>query len=177
MNHSSPVVEGQLESSALISRPTSAALASAVFIVPLALSWSTSPAPQHPRVLLWYTLLSKPDYKPSDWAIPVTWGVIETAMAVAAYRLIRQPQSAARNKALALLALNTVSIGGWSRVFFGSRSLPVSTVAAAAMIGSGAAYIEQARKVDKQSALAGIPFVAWVAFATLLTAELWRRNR
>ena len=98
-------------------------------------------------------------------------------MAVAAYRLIRQPQSAARNKALALLALNTVSIGGWSRVFFGSRSLPVTTVAAAAMIGSGAAYIEQARKVDKQSALAGIPFVAWVAFATLLTAELWRRNR
>lgn len=177
MKYSSPVIEGQAQPALLLSRPAAAAVASAVFLVPLALSWSTSPAPQHPRVLLWYRLLSKPDFKPPDWAIPVTWGMIETAMAVAAYRLLRRAQSAPRHKALALLALNTVSIGGWSRVFFGNRNLPVSTISAVAMIGSGAAYIQQARKIDKPSALAGIPFVAWVAFATLLTAELWRRNR
>lgn len=160
-----------------LGRPAAAALSTAVYAVPLALSWSTSPAPQHPRVLLWYTLLSKPGYKPPDWVIPTAWGLIETAMAAASYRLLRQPSSPPRNQALGLLAFNTVAIGAWSQLFFGGRNLPASTVAAAAMIGTGAAYVAQARKVDKPAAIAGVPFVAWVAFATLLTASLWRRNR
>ena len=158
-------------------RPEAAALSTAVYLVPLALSWSTSPAPQHPRVLLWYSLLSKPGHKPPDWVIPVAWGLIETGMAAASYRLLRHPASAPRNRALGLLALNTVSIGAWSQLFFGGRNLAASTVAAATMIGTGAAYVAEARKVDKPAAAAGIPFVAWVAFATLLTAGLWRRNR
>jgi tryptophan-rich sensory protein len=128
-------------------------------------------------VLLWYALLSKPGYKPPDWAIPVAWGLIETAMAVASYRLLRHPASAPRNRALGLLALNTVCIGAWSQLFFGGRNLPASTLAAAAMVASGAAYVAQARRVDKPAAIAGVPFVVWVAFATLLTAGLWRRNR
>lgn len=160
-----------------LSRPAAAALSSAVYLLPLALSWSTSPGPQHPRVLLWYTLLRKPGYKPPDWVIPVAWGLIETAMATATYRLLRHPASGPRNRALGLLAVNTVSIGAWSRLFFGGRDLATSTVAAAAMVGTGAAYAAQARQVDKPAALAGVPFVAWVAFATLLTAALWRRNR
>lgn len=177
MNFSSPAFKNHAYLNVPASRSAAAMLSSAVFLVPLALSWSTSPAPQHPRVLLWYSLLRKPNYKPPDWVIPVAWGFIETGMAVATYRLLRHSPSEPRSKALGLLALNTVGIGAWSRLFFGGRSLPVSTVAAAALVVSGTAYVDQARKVDKQSAIAGIPFVAWVAFATLLTAELWRRNR
>jgi tryptophan-rich sensory protein len=37
--------------------------------------------------------------------------------------------------------------------------------------------VAQAKRVDGLAAGAGVPFVAWVAFATLLTAALWRRNR
>lgn len=133
--------------------------------------------PQHPKPLLWYAMLSKPGYKPPDWVIPVAWGLIETGMATASYRLLRYPSSNARNRALGLLALNTISIGAWSQLFFGGRNLLASTAAAAAMVGTGVLYIEQARQVDKPAALAGVPFVAWVAFATLLTAGLWRRNR
>ena len=70
-----------------------------------------------------------------------------------------------------------LAIGGWSRLFFGSRNLPASTFASAALIASGAAYVDRARRVDRGAALAGAPFVAWVAFATVLTAEIWRRNR
>lgn len=163
--------------SAGASQLAAAALSSAVFVIPLALSWSTSPALQHPRVLLWYSLLRKPQYKPPDWMIPVAWALIESSMAVASYRLLRLPSSEPRDRALGLLAVNTVCIGAWSRVFFGSRNLPASTVAAAAMIVPGAAFVHEARKVDKASAMAGVPFIGWVAFATLLTAALWRRNR
>ena len=177
MNPSLPNPNGAELPNTGLSRTAAAALSSAVYVVPLALSWSSSPAPQHPQPLIWYSLLSKPGFKPPDWVIPVAWGLIETGMASASYRLLRYPDSPPRNRALGWLALNTVSIGAWSQLFFGGRNLPASTLAAAAMVGTGAAYVYQARKVDKPAAMAGLPFVGWVAFATLLTAALWRRNQ
>ena len=126
---------------------------------------------------IWYRLLRQPDFKPPDAAIPIAWSVIDSALAVGAYRLLRRPDSAARNRALAWWALNVGLIGGWSGLFFGRRNLPASTAVAAAMVGTGAAYVVQARAVDRPAAAAGVPFVAWVAFATVLTAAIWRRNR
>lgn len=152
-------------------------LAAAAYVVPLALSYSTAPSPNHPRTLLWYKTLRMPSFKPPDAAVPLAWAAIETTLAFAAYRLLRRPGSPARSRALAWLGANVVAIGGWSRLFFGQRNLPASTIAAATMIGSGAAFVAEARKVDGSASAAGVPFVAWVAFATVLTAAIWRRNR
>ena len=158
-------------------RGAAALLALGSYLVPYALSRSTTPSPDHPRVLLWYATLRKPGFKPPDIAIPIAWMGLETGLAVAAYRLLRLPSTAPRNRSLAWLAANVTAIGAWSRLFFGGRNLPLSTFAAAAMVGTGAAYVAEARRSDDVAAAAGVPLVAWVAFATLLTAALWRRNR
>ena len=154
-----------------------AAIATTAYVVPFALSRSTTPSPDHPRVFFWYRLLRKPAIKPPDLAIPIAWVAIETGLAFAGYRLMRAPSSPPRNRALALLAGNIVGIGGWSRLFFGNRSLPVATVAAAGLGVTAAIYVNEARKVDKPAAAASVPLVAWVCFATVLTAALWRKNR
>lgn len=154
-----------------------AAIATTAYVVPYALSRSTSPSPDHPRVFLWYRLLRQPRFKPPDIAIPLTWLGIESGLAFAAYRLLRAAPSKPRTRALALLLGNVVGIGGWSRVFFGGRNLPVSTVAASALIVSSAAYVNTARKVDGPAAVASAPMIGWVVFATVLTAALWKRNR
>lgn len=159
------------------SRGLALAVASEAFVLPLLLSRSTSPSPDHPRILVWYRTLKKPGFKPPDIAIPIAWTVIESLLAVAGYRLLRRPATPERNRALGWLAGNVVAIGAWSRLFFGARNLPASTIAAAALIGTGAAYVAQAKKADSAAAAAGVPFVAWVAFATVLTAAIWRRNR
>ena len=153
------------------------ALASGAFIAPLLLSRSTSPTPDHPRVFLWYRTLRQPSFKPPDAVIPLAWIAIETCLAGAAYRLLRKAPSPARNRSLALLGGNVLAIGAWSRLFFGRRHLPASTVAAAAMVATGARYVAEARRVDAPSAAAGVPFTAWVAFATVLTGAIWRLNR
>lgn len=160
-----------------LSRPLAVVLAVGAYALPYLLSRSTTPTPDHPRVFLWYRLLSQPKFKPPDIAIPIAWTLIESGLAVAAYRLLRKPSSPDRNASLALLAGNVAAIGGWSRIFFGGRNLPASTVAAAAMIGTGAAYVSETRRIDPVAAAAGVPFTAWVAFATLLTASIWNRNR
>ena len=153
------------------------AAALSAYLVPLLLSRSTSPTPDHPRILLWYKALRTPRYKPPDLAIPIAWTAIESAMAVAAYRLLRRRPERARNRALAWLGVNIVGIGAWNRLFFGQRSLSMSTVAATALVASAASYVGEARRVDRAAAAAGVPLVAWLAFATVLTADIWRRNR
>jgi benzodiazapine receptor len=154
-----------------------AGIASLALVVPLAMSRSTSPTPDHPKILLWYKTLNQPAFKPPDIAIPLGWTLIESGLAVAAYRLLRKKNDTDRNASLAWLAGNVVAIGAWSRLFFGRRNLPASTLAAAAMVGTGAAYVAVARPVDKVAAAAGVPLVVWVGLATVLTAAIWRRNR
>ena len=157
--------------------PLAAVIASSALWLPLLISASASPSPNHPRIMLWYRTLRQPTFKPPDLAIPLAWTAIEAALAFSTYRLLRSPASAAKNKALAWMTGNVLMIGGWSRLFFKHRNLPVSTAAAAAMVVSGAALTAQARKVDTAAAVATVPFVAWVAFATVLTGAIWRLNR
>jgi len=156
--------------------PVAAAIASCAFTVPLALSISSTPTPNHPRTMLWYLTLRKPTFTPSDWLFPVAWTGVEAGLATAAYRLLRAVPSAARTKALALWGWNVCMIGGWSRWFFKHHNLGVSTVAAAGLVSSGVAFVHDAKRVDRKASLAGLPFVGWVAFATVLTATMWRLN-
>ena len=125
----------------------------------------------------WYRVLRKPSFQPPDVVVPVAWGLIDAALTFGGYRLLRKRGSATRNRALGWWAMNVAMIGGWSGIFFGNRNLPASTAAAALMVGTGAAYVAEAWRVDKPAAVAGIPYLGWIAFATGLTAALWKRNR
>ena len=171
----------ETETTSLVSKPIprglALCLASAAWLVPALMSGSTAPSPNHPRVLLWYKTLRQPPWKPPDIAIPLAWMGIETCLAAAAYRLLRRPGSLARDLSLGWLATNVVGIGGWSWLFFGKRNLAASTVAAAGLLGTSVAYVACAREEDPKAAAEGLPLVAWVAFATVLTASIWRRNR
>jgi tryptophan-rich sensory protein len=159
-------------------RPLAAAtIASSTYLIPYLMSRSTSPTPDHPATWAWYRNLAKPAFNPPDRVFPIAWLAIESTLAWSGYRMLLRPSTRPRNISLALLAGNVVGIGAWGRLFFGSKNLPVSTVASAALCASATAYVAQSAKVDRRAAAAGIPFVAWVAFATVLTASVWRKNR
>ena len=135
-----------------------------------------SPDRSHPGIDRWYHDLDKPGFTPPDPVFAAVWPVLEALLAAGGYRLLRAPNTPERNVALALWLVNVAMIGGWTKVFFGERSLTGGAVGAAAMIGTGAAYVERASRVDDLAAAAGVPFTAWVAFATVLSEEIRRRN-
>jgi benzodiazapine receptor len=160
-----------------LSKSVAAAISSCAFAVPLALSLSSTPSPNHPRTMLWYLSLREPAFKPPDWLFPFAWTGIEAALATAGYRLLRASSSTARTKSLALWGWNVFMIGGWSRLFFKRHQLAVSTVAAASLVASSISFVNEAKKVDAAASRAGLPLVGWVAFATVLTATIWHLNR
>jgi translocator protein len=135
------------------------------------------PTPNDPETFHWYQSLEKPGWTPPGPVIGTVWSVIETGLAWGGYRLLRQPRTPARDAAAALWIFNVGMIGGWSEIFFGTKRLGVSALASGAMIGTGAAYIATATKVDRKAAATGVPYVAWLCLATVLATEVWRLNR
>ena len=135
-----------------------------------------APDPSHPGIRRWYRKLDKPGYTPTDAAFGAVWPVLEAGLAVGGYRLLRRPRSAARNTATGLWLLNTAMIGGWTALFFREKKLGASALASGAMIASSAAYVAAAAKEDRVAAAAGVPFVAWLGFATVLAERIWRDN-
>jgi translocator protein len=156
--------------------PKAAAIGAAALLLPALLSMSSTPSPNHPGIWRWYKSLREPAFKPPDALFPIVWTGIEAALAVAGYRLARAQASPARTRSLTLWGWNVVTIGAWSRLFFKRHDLGASTVAAAGLVATSAAFSIQAKSVDRIAARAGLPLLGWAAFATVLTAAVWQLN-
>ena len=81
-----------------------------------------------------------------------------------------------RNRALRLWVSQLAANAQWSKLFFGQHRPTLALADVLALEGTIASYIAAARKVDRAAANAFIPYGAWVAFATVLNAEIARRN-
>jgi tryptophan-rich sensory protein len=135
-----------------------------------------APDRTHPGIRRWYHRLDKPHFTPPDAVFGAVWPVLESGLAVGGYRLLRQPAGGSRDAAVGLWLLNTAMVGGWTEMFFRRKQLGASAAASAAMVATGAAYVATAAKVDRPAAALGVPFVAWLGFATLLAERVWQRN-
>ena len=160
-----------------LSRGVALAVVAGVLGVTAVLGRRNAPDPTHPGIRRWYKRLDKPSYTPPDPVFGAVWPVVETGLAVGGYRLLRAPASTPRNLAVGLWLLDTAMIGGWTELFFRRRELGPSAVASGAMIAGGVGYVAAAAKVDRTAAATGVPFVAWLGFATLLAERIWERNR
>ncbi|MEG3089528.1 TspO/MBR family protein [Sphingomonas sp. PB4P5] len=159
-----------------LSRPAAVAIVAAALGVAAVLGRRNAPDPTHPRIRRWYKRLDKPAYTPPDALFGAAWPLLETGLAVGGYRLLRHPASAERDLAVNLWLLNMILIGGWTEMFFQRKQLGPSAAMSGAMIVSGAGYVAAAAKVDRTAAVTGVPFVAWLSFATLLAEQIWVRN-
>ena len=135
-----------------------------------------APDRSHPGIRRWYAHLDKPDITPPDAAFGAVWPMLESGLAVGGYRLLRQPPGGSRDAAVGLWLLNTAMVGGWTELFFRQKRLGASAAASAAMVATGTAYVATAARIDRPAAALGVPFVAWLGFATLLAERVWQRS-
>jgi tryptophan-rich sensory protein len=159
-----------------LSRPAAAALAATALVGPALVSICDKPS-RSISTKVWYALLRKPRFNPPKAVVPVVWAALDGALAAGAYRLARRPATSQRNRALGLFAANVAMITGCSRLFSGRHALGAAAAGSAAIAATATAYVAAARPVDKPAAAAGLPLVAWVTFATVLSAAVWRMNR
>jgi tryptophan-rich sensory protein len=159
-----------------LSRPVAAALAATAVVGPALAAVFYSPV-RHGSTAIWYALLRKPAFNPPKRVFPIMWTALDSALAVGAYRIARQPSTPQRNRALGLFGVTVAMISGWSKLFFGRRELGAAAIGSAALTVTAAAFVAAARPVDKPAAAAAVPLVAWLGFATVLGATIWQMNR
>lgn len=163
-------------SNGALSPRSASGLAVGVVAAALLLGGRSRPSPDQPRTKRWYDRLRKPGFTPPSPVFALAWPVIQAAQAYSGYKLLRLPASPERNAAIAFWSVNQVGVAGWSEVFFGQRAPGWATIGSAALGGSAIGHVVAARQVDARAAIAGMPLVAWVSFATLLAEEVWRQN-
>jgi tryptophan-rich sensory protein len=133
-------------------------------------------SPKDPRTELWYSRLDKPSYVPPEYVFPVAWSALYTLMAISGWRVWNAKDSPERSRALRLWATQLASNAEWTKLFFGKHR-PFSALADVVALESMIVrYIATARKVDTAAALCFVPYAAWVGFATVLNADIARRN-
>ncbi|PZO78890.1 MAG: sensor histidine kinase [Mesorhizobium amorphae] len=121
----------------------------------------------------WYQALAKPAFNPPPWLFPPTWTVLYVLIGVAGWRVWRLP---ARDGLLGLwgaqMALNLI----WTPVFFGLHQIGWALVVIVGLLALILVFIARAWRRDRVAAFLFVPYAAWVGFATLLTASIWRLN-
>jgi len=125
----------------------------------------------------WYAALEKPSFNPPNWIFGPVWSALYVMIAIAGWRLRNRarPQagaSAAMKLWWTQLALNFL----WSPVFFAAHRIDLAFGVILLLLAAILAFIAAAWNRDRIAALLFLPYAAWVGFATLLNAALWRLN-
>jgi len=127
----------------------------------------------------WYPTLAKPAFNPPDWLFGPVWTLLYAMIAVAGWRVWRLRGWTTNGTLNAELLAWALQLGlnlCWSYVFFGARMIGAALIEIGVLLGAIAVTISLFRRVDRIAAWLLAPYAAWVAFATLLNAALWRLN-
>ena len=129
----------------------------------------------------WYDALDKPAYQPPGVAFPVVWATLYTDLALSAGHALDRLEAAGRHDEAAryrrALTANLVVNAAWSWVFFRWHRLGPAVGVAGLLAVSSADLVRRTAGVSPAAAAALAPYPAWCGFATVLSADIWRRNR
>lgn len=126
----------------------------------------------------WYPTLVRPSFSPPDWVFGPVWTTLYIMMGVASWLVWRQgPGRPEVRIALALYAAQLLLNLAWSWLFFGLRQPLLGLVDIVLLLALILVTTVRFAAVSRAAALLMLPYGAWVAFATVLNAGLWRLNR
>jgi tryptophan-rich sensory protein len=136
----------------------------------------------------WYQALAKPALNPPDWIFAPVWSALYLLIAIAGWRVWRRGGGEARSGeeatgvgrevrlALTVYAVQLALNLSWSFVFFGARLIGPALAVIVALLAAILANAFLFWRIDRAAGALLVPYAAWVAFATLLNAALWRLN-
>jgi translocator protein len=160
-----------------MSKKSSSLLALAAFGAATAgAAWLGARYTRNTRRDSWYRDLDKPSFTPPEEAFPVVWTALYAAIALSGWRIWCAAPSRERNRALGLWIAQLAANARWSKLFFQQRRPLAALGDIVTLERIVLSYIAAARKVDRLAAGMFIPYAAWVAFASVLNAEIARRN-
>lgn len=126
-----------------------------------------------------YGEIMTPSFAPPAILFPIVWTVLYVLMGVSAalvYRKKEEMPLAVRNGMVFFGASLAVNFS-WSLIFFGLRAFLFASLWILFLLFLVAGTIYYYRKVSPLAAYLQIPYLLWVAFASVLTVAIYLLNR
>lgn len=130
-------------------------------------------------ITTWYPTLVKPVFNPPNWLFAPVWTILYAMMGVAGgliwnhLETNREPVKKAFMFFIIQLGLNAL----WSYLFFGLHNPLLALIEIVLLWLMIFETYSQFKKIDRVAGMLLIPYLAWVAFATVLNASIWWLNR
>lgn len=119
-----------------------------------------------------YAGLVRPAFTPPDAVFPIVWSAMYAMAGASLYLTIAAPESDYRTASLWLNGAGLALNFGWIPVFFLLKAYFAAFLIIAALDAVILAAILVEFKVSRISAALGIPYLAWLIFATVLTVSI-----
>ncbi len=129
-----------------------------------------------PNIPTWYAGLEKPWFNPPNLVFPIAWGILYATMAVAAWLVWRTPVSRSRTVALFAFAIQLALNVAWSWGFFGLQNPLLGLVVIVPLLTAIAWTLIAFWRVTRPAGILMSPYLAWVAFATVLNVAIYSLN-
>lgn len=124
----------------------------------------------------WYLTLNRPSFNPPGWIFGPVWAVLYLFIAVAGWRIWRGAHCEERKRALTLYGVQLALNLAWSFLFFGLQRPDLGLVDILALLVTITLITVLFWRLDRLAGMLFAPYVAWVAFASLLNASIWWLN-
>ena len=129
-----------------------------------------------PEIPGWYQALAKPSFNPPGWIFGPVWTILYILMAIAAWRVTESPESSGRTTGLALFIVQLALNLAWSWIFFHKHAIGFAALEVALLWCAIGATTFVFSRVSATAAWLMVPYWAWVTFASVLNATIWRLN-
>ena len=153
--------------------PISAFLIATLPVVTVALIGGLVTAPNIP---VWHASLVKPFFNPPNAVFGPVWSLLYGMMAYALFRVLTGNPRLQVSPAITAYGIQLVLNCAWSLAFFGAHNPGLGLVVSIALWIGVLATMVLFWRLDRIAGALFVPYIAWVSFATLLNAAIWRLN-
>ncbi|HET8581012.1 MAG TPA: TspO/MBR family protein [Candidatus Paceibacterota bacterium] len=124
----------------------------------------------------WYAFLDKPSFSPPEASFGPIWVVLYFLMGLAAYYMWGRRERPAARRALAVFVVQLFLNALWSPVFFGLQYPLMGVVVISMLLVVIAVNTYYFWRVRRIAGVLMLPYLGWVAFATVLNISIWWMN-
>jgi len=124
----------------------------------------------------WFQSLNRPSFQPPDWVFGPVWTVLYGAMAIAVW-LVYLKTLRIRSTPMLLFGMQLLLNVAWSIIFFGLHRTGLAAIEIALLWAAILATTIAFWRVSRPAGVLLLPYLAWVAFASVLNVSIWHLNR
>jgi tryptophan-rich sensory protein len=124
----------------------------------------------------WFAMLQKPALQPPGWLFGVAWSILYAIQGFALALIIDARGARGRTVAICLFAFQLTLNLAWSPTFFMMHQVSAALILIVMIFVAAALTTFAFARVRKTAALLMLPYLAWLAFASVLNYQFDQLN-